>query len=59
MTCLQVWLLALIVAALFFLISARRCWRRVGHGRLRCVPRVNGQVNWVSGTSDEPPEAVG
>jgi len=39
MTCLQVWLLALLVAALFFLISARRWWRRVGHGRLRCVPR--------------------
>jgi len=39
MTCLYAWLLALTLVALFFLSMTRRCWRRVGQGRLLCVPR--------------------
>ncbi len=34
MTCTHVWLLAVILVALLFLSMTRRCWRRVGQGRL-------------------------
>ncbi len=39
MMCTPVWPLAVILVALLFLSKTRRCWRRVGQGRLPCVPR--------------------
>jgi len=39
MMCIPVWPLAVILVALLFLSMTRRCWRRVGQGRLPCVPR--------------------
>jgi len=39
MMCTPVWPLAVILVALLFLSMTRRCWRRVGQGRLPCVPR--------------------